>query len=842
MHDKSIIDVITFLQANTEGLTDSEVQKRLKKYGLNKVEIQEEGLFKIFIRQFTSPLIIILMLASMIALYFGELKDFVFIMVVVAINGGIGFYEEFKAKGKLKELLNLTVPKVDVVRDGKVVEIPADYITVGDVVIVKEGDVIPADMRLIESNNTLVDESILTGESIPVEKFADVVLPSDTPVYERRNIAFAGTAVNRGIAKGVVYAVGLNTEMGKIYSKLKVKDRQTPLTRTIKKFSKNLLLTITVLLSVIFTFGLVQGRNFQEMLMLIIAQLVSSVPEGLPIVITIILVVGAMTLYKRKVLIRQLPAVEALGSATFICTDKTGTITENKLTVNQVYSLEPQLNHLVFALANDSDIEKGDPLEIAMLKWLEDNGYNYIGLRQENPRIWLFPFDTKLKLMASINKVKGKDYLFIKGAFESLEKLSENSGDLEKLKQEHDEMAESGLRVLAFGYTEINAIPEDILTVKIKLTGLIGFLDPPKQTAIEAVKAAKEAGINIMMITGDNLKTAKKVAQMVGIYEEGKLAIEGKDLSNYTDEQLKNILKTVSVVARSTPEDKYRIVKVLQQSGEEVVMMGDGVNDMPAVKSADLGIAMNEGAQATKSVAKMVLLERDLSVIVDAIKIGRRISHNIRKVILYLVSTSMGEIILLFFAFMLALPQPLYATQILWINLITDGIQDKPLVLTKEEKWIFQLKPQVFSRWFLDKFQLYKIFTFSVFMATVNIFLFKHLLDKGYQLEIAITITFTSVVFSQWAHGIQAVREYPFFYNPIENFRLNPYIFLILIFAGVPVQIFGIYFLSDFIHSKPINLEDWAYPLIVFSLCFLFLELRKWLEFKIVKRIYSQNS
>lgn len=839
MHHKQIDEVLQILNTNLEGLSTSQAHKRLKKYGLNRIEIEEESLIELIVRQFTSPLIIILVVASLLALYFGEIKDFFFIIAVVFINAIIGFYEEFKSKGKLKELLNLTIPKVEVIRDGKITEIPADQITIGDIVILREGDVAAADMRLIETNNLLIDESILTGESIPVEKYADIILPEDTPIYERKNIAFAGTAVNRGIAKGVVFAVGLSTEMGKIYSKLKVKERETPLTRSITIFSKRLLVTIFVLLSFIFIMGLIQGRDIKGMLMLILAQLVSAVPAGLPIVITIGLVVGAVTLYRRKVLIRQLPAVEALGSATFICTDKTGTITENRLTVEEIYSLEPDVNHLVFALANDSDIEKGDPLEIAMLKWLENNGYDYIKIRQENPRVWLFPFDTKLKLMASINKLKDKDYLFIKGAFESLEKLAENTEHLDKLKQIHDQMAEAGLRVLAFGYKEVSSIPEDILTVKIKLIGLIGFLDPPKQTAAEAVKAAKQAGINIMMITGDNLKTAKKVAQMVGIHEEGKLAIEGKELSKYTDEELKSILKTVSVVARSTPEDKYRIVKVLQQAGEEVVMMGDGVNDMPAVKSADLGIAMNEGAQATKSVAKMVLLERDLSVIVDAIKIGRRISHNIRKVILYLVSTSMGEIILLFLAFMLALPQPLYATQILWINLITDGIQDKPLVLTKEERWIFSLKPQVFSRWFLDKFQLYKIFSFSVFMATINIFLFKYLLDNGYSLDTAVTITFTSVVFSQWAHGIQAVREYPFFYNPAENFRLNPYIFLILIFIGLPVQIFGIYFLSDFIHSKPINFEDWIYPVISFSLCFLFLEIRKWLEFKMIKRLYT---
>lgn len=837
MHDKTVEEVLSLLKTSLDGISEDIAKKNIKIYGPNKLEIEEESLLKLITRQFTSPLIVILIVASFVALYFGEVKDFIFIFLVILINGGIGFYEEFKAKSKLKELLNLTVPKVEVVRSGKVVEISADQLTVGDIVILREGDIIPADIRLIESNNLLVDESILTGESLPVEKFSDMVFPTDTPIFERKNIGFAATAVNRGIAKGVVYAVGLNTEMGKIYSKTGLKDRKTPLSRAINTFSKRLLTIIAILLLAIFLLGVIQGRSIEKLLLLVIAQLVSAVPEGLPIAITIALVVGAVILHKRKVLIRQLPAVEALGSATFICTDKTGTITENKLTVNTVYSLKPQINHLVFALANDSDVERGDPLEIAMLKWLEEQKVDYISIRENNPRVWLYPFDTRLKLMASINKVNDEDFLFIKGAFESLEKLAINSEDIENLKNIHYKMAKSGLRVLAFGYTQIDRIPEDITSLKINLIGLIGFLDPPKQTAIQAVESAKKAGIKVIMITGDNLETSKTVAQMVKIYEEGKVVIEGKDLSKYTDEQLKDILKSASVIARATPEDKYRVVKILQKSGEEVVMIGDGVNDMPAVKLADLGIAMNDGSQATKSVAKMILIERDLSVIVDAIKIGRRISHNLRKVILYLVSTSMGEIILLFFAFLLALPQPLYATQILWINLITDSIQDKSLVLTREEKWIFSLKPQVFSKWFLDKFQLYRIFSFSLFFATVNIILFGYLITNNYPLDVATTIVFNSVVFSQWAHGIQAIREYPFFYNILENFKLNPYIFLLLIFLGIPIQFFGVYVLSDFIHCKPISVKDWIYPIAVFFLCFMFIEIRKWIEYRFLYRI-----
>ncbi|WP_297888233.1 cation-transporting P-type ATPase [Sulfurihydrogenibium sp.] len=839
MHNKGVEEVLKEVDSSLKGLTSEEAQKRLKVYGKNKIELEEENVLKIFLRQFTSPLIVILILASVIALYIGEAKDFFFIIGIVLINGMIGFYQEYKAKVKIKELLQLSVPTVKVIRDGKIVEISSEDITIGDIVIVKEGDLIPADIRFIETNNVLVDESILTGESIPVEKFAEKVLPEDTPIYERVNIGFGGTYVVKGIGKGVVFAVGLNTEVGRIYSKIKIKERETPLTRTIRSFSKKLLVVIISILLLIFIVGLMQGRDIEKLVMLIIAQLVSAVPEGLPIVITIALVIGAITLYKRKVLIRQLPAVEALGSATFICTDKTGTITENKLTVEKIYSLEDSINHLVFALCNDSDIERGDPIEVAMLRWLENQGYDYINLREKYPRLWLYPFDTKLKLMASIHKVKDEDILFIKGAFESLEKLTENVEDLDSLRKVHDEMAESGLRVLAFGYSKVHGPIQDITKVKIKLIGLIGFLDPPKETAVQAVNAAKKAGINIIMITGDNLKTAKTVAKMVGIHDEGKIALEGKDLEKYDDESLKSLLYKVSVIARATPEDKFRVVRILQSAGEEVVMMGDGVNDMPAVKAADLGIAMNEGSQATKSVAKMVLMERDLSVIVEAIKIGRTISHNLRKVILYLVSTSMGEIVLLFFAFMLALPQPIYATQILWVNLITDGIQDKTLVLSKEEKWIFYLKPKTFSEWFLDKIQLFRVFSFAFFMALLNLAVFLYLLKSDYPLEKAITIVFTGVVFSQWAHGFQIVREQPFFYKPLDNFKNNPYIFLAVIFIGIPLQLSAIYIFPDVLHCTSIELSDWIYPVITFVGIFGFLEIRKWIEFFIFKKLYN---
>lgn len=834
MHHLRNEEVLKLLQTSENGLSVEEAKNRQKIYGLNLIEIEEESNLKIFINQFKNPLILILIIASIIALIFKEYKDFFFIILIVFINGLIGFFQEVKAKSKINQLLKLSKPYAKVLRDGRVYEIPAEEVTIGDIIILEEGDIIPADAKLIESVNLMVDESTLTGESIPVSKFHDKVLPEDTPVYERENTVFASTFVTKGFGKAVVYAIGLNTEIGKIYTKLESRKIETPLIRAINNFSKRLIIILTVLIGSLFILGLIQGREFKDILLLVLAQLVSAVPEGLPVVITIALVIGSLILYKKKTLVRYLPAVEALGSTTFICTDKTGTITENRLKVQKVYSLEENITHLIFSLCNDAEINKGDPLDMALIKYLESLNIDFIKIRNEYKREWFYPFDTKLKLMASINNINGENYLFVKGAFEVLENLASNYEDLDSLRKIHDEMAENGLRVIAFGYREIEYIPTDILQEKIKLIGLVGFLDPPKESAKFAVEQAKESGIKIIMITGDNLKTAKAIAKMVGIYEKGKFVFEGKDLEKYSDKELYNLLKNTSVVARALPEDKYRIVKVLQNNSESVAVIGDGVNDIPAIKSANLGIAMNEGAPATKSIAKMILLERNLSVIVDAIYIGRRISHNIRKVIELLMATNIGEITFLTLFILFNLPQPLFPTQILWINLVTDGILDKPLIFSKEEIWIKKLKPSTFVNWFLDKTQLFRIISFSLFMGIVNLVIFKKVLETD-SYEKAVTIVFLNMIVAQWAYAIQITKETPFFKNITESFKINPYIYLTLFFIGIPLHILAYFLFPEAIHMTEISFADFQYFILVFVLSFIFIEIRKWLEFIFLK-------
>ncbi len=581
----------------------------------------------------------------------------------------------------------------------------------------------------------------------------------------------------------------------------------------------------------IFCIGLLQGRNIENIFLLILAQLVSAIPEGLPIAITIALVIGSFILFKKKTLVRYLPAVESLGSTTFICTDKTGTLTENKLTVEKVFTDDDNITNLLFTLCNDSSLEHGDPLDITLLKYLKNKEINISEIRSKYAQKWLLPFDTKIKLMASINDIDGQNYLFVKGAFETLSNLAENKKDLEKYGKIHDQMTEQGLRVIAFGYRETDEIPVNILNEKIKLIGLVGFVDPPKKDAEKAIKKALQSGVNIIMITGDSLKTALKIASDVGIHTEGKLFFEGKDLNKYTDEQLYEILKKTSVIARAIPDDKYRIVNILQTNGETVAVMGDGVNDIPAIKSANLGIAVDTASEATKSVSRIILKERNISVIIDAIYIGRQISHNIRKVIGFLLSTNIGEIFFLGTAMILNFPQPLFPTQILWINLVTDGITDKTLVLTKEETWTRSLKPKVFNTWFLDKSQLIKIISFAIFVATVNLLIFNYL-SKSTNYEQVVTVIFFCMVVEQWAFAIQSIREKPFFSNFIENFQLNPYIYLAILFIGIPLQIIAYLFFPEVLYMTQTNTHLLIfYPTLVFISAFIFLEvLKMWIK------------
>ncbi len=826
-HTLSIEETFKLLNSSPKGLNSQEAEKRLKKFGLNELEEKKESKFLIFIRQFNNPLVYILIAASIITFFMGDYLDTGIIAGIIFINGFLGFLQELKAQASLEALKKLTQTKTTVLRDGKEIEIPVSQVVPGDIVILGEGDVVPADIRLIETAGLLVDEAILTGESIPVEKDASVVLPEDTPVYKRVNILFKGTLIVRGKGKGIVYATGKNTEIGKIVEKVKEKSPETPLQRSLKTFSKKWIFLLIGVLSVIFVIGILQGRDFYTLFLLLVSELVSSVPEGLPLVVTFILVIGALRLAKKKTLVKYLPSVETLGSATFIVSDKTGTITEGKLQVKDYFTLDKEKLLLTAALCNDAFDTKGDPLEVALLKWLENQGFNWRKAREKYKRIWEHPFDTKLRLMATINEIDGKKFLFIKGAFESLINFAIN--DVSQLQKVHDEMAENGLRVIAVGYSEIDKIPDDITKIKIKLIGLIGFLDPPKENVKEAVKIARKAGIRVIMVTGDNIKTATAIAKMVDIYQKGDFSLLGEDLKKYSDKELYNVLKRTSVVARATPEDKYRIVKVLQSNKEIVAVTGDGVNDVPALKVADLGIAMGSGSEAAKEVAKMIITDNNLSVIVDAIRYGRNIALNLRKTIYYLMSCSLGEIGLISSAFLLNFPLPLHPIQILWINVVTEGVQDKTFAFNKEDKDVMNEKPKPPEKTFFDKKQILDIIFAGLLMAILTLSVFLYFLNTT-QLQHAIAMAFTSLIVIQWFNGFQSIITQPFFKNIFVSLTVNPYMY-VGVGIGVVLQLLATYIFPDWLHTVPLTLSDWMVILGVALAFFIIIEIKKWTEF-----------
>jgi len=823
---------LKILETDKKGLSRKEAELRLKKYGPNAIQERKESLLTIFIRQFNNPLVYILLVAIGITAYMGDKIDAVIIGIIVLVNSLLGFFQEVKARASVESLKKMTETKAHVIRDGKETVIPVSEVVPGDIVIVSEGDVVPADIRLLDASGLLVDESILTGESVPVEKKADVILPEDTPLYKRSNILFKGTIVVRGKGKGVVFATGRNTEIGKIAEKIKEKSPESPLNRALKTFSLKWMFILFIILGFILFLGILQGRDLYKVFLLIISELVSAVPEGLPLVVTFVLVMGALALARKKTLVKYLPAVETLGSATYIVSDKTGTITEGKLRVEEYTATDKDVLYMAAALCNDADEQKGDPLEIALLSWLSESGFDWKKARKAYKRVWEHPFDTHLRLMATVNRVDNGDYLFVKGAFETLSKMAVN--DVTQFEKWHDEMAQKGLRVLAFGFSKISKIPEDIKNEKIEIIGLVGFLDPPKKGVKEAVETARKAGIRVVMVTGDNLKTAVAVAKMVSIYKENDVAITGSKLSEYSDEELYNLLKMTSVVARAAPEDKFRIVRVLQRHHEIVAVTGDGVNDVPALKVADLGIAMGSGTEAAKDVAKMIITDNNLSIIVDAVKQGRTIAQNIRKVIYYLLSCSFGEIILLTSAFLFKLPLPLYPIQILWINLVTEGVQDKTFAFGKEEKNLMEEKPKKPEKTFFDRRQLLDISFAAAVMGLLNFGLFMYLLGiMSY--EKAVTITFSSLIANQWFNGFQAIKDEPFFKDISKSFTVNPYMYL---GAGIGfiLQLGAVYIFPQWIHTVPLDLKDWIYVLGTSITVFLMIEIKKWILYGIKKK------
>ncbi len=817
-HDLDIKRVLKEFKTDSNGLSEGEVKERLIKHGPNKLDEDKINYLGIFISQFKSPVIYIMIIAAILSYFIGDAEDFWIIIAIIIVNSIIGFWQEVKAETSAEALRKLTETRSTVIRNGKKIVIPSSDLVPGDIITLSEGDSVAADIRLIETKNLLIDESTLTGESVAVDKDASLVLSKEALPHELKNMALSGTIVVKGIAKGVVVKTGKTTYLATIAEKAVLKSPQSPLTRALDSFMKKYVIFIFAALFFIGVIDYVNGSTTKNIVYTLVALLVSAIPEGLPIVLTLVLAIGSRSLSKKKILVRHLPAVETLGNATVIVSDKTGTITEGKLAVKETYAADEKELKKIAALCNESENGKGDPIDVALANWL---GRDYNKIKKENPQTDSFSFDTTLRLMGSTNMSGKKAISYVKGAYDDISIRTKNN--TKELKERHDQMAKKGLRVLAFGICENN----DFVHSKITIVGLIGFVDPAKHGVKEAVSVAHDAGLRVMMITGDNVLTAKTIAEEVGIWKEGDAILQGNDIEKMSDNELKLALPKITVFARALPEHKYRIVKLLQECNEIVAVTGDGVNDVPALKAADLGIAMGGGTEAAKSAAKMIILDNNLKIIIEAIKKGRIIADNIKKVIYYLLTSCLSQIFLISSSLMMGLPIPLYPIHILWINLVADGVQDKTFPFIKEEGNVMDRKPRKIENLFFDKTQLLKILTSSAIITLVNLILLIYMI-KRYDISIVVTTVFTSMVFCQWINGIHAQKERePFFKNLKSSFTINKYIWL-GVFIGLILQFFAVYVMNSWFNTVPLGIEHLAFCLISSLSAFLLIEIVKW--------------
>lgn len=712
-----------------KGLSSAQVKERREKYGENKLrEKKKKSNLTRFLEQFKDVMIIILLVAAaisfVVACVEGETKEFfepVLILIIVVVNAVMGVMQESKAEKALDALKNMSAPHAKVIRDGKEQIIDASELVPGDVILLEAGDFVPADARLVRSVSLKSEESALTGESVPSEKDANAEVKEGAPVGDRTNAVFSGCTITYGTAVAVVTATGMNTEMGKIANLLSGEtETQTPLQNKLAKLGKWLGLVALAACAVVFVVGLVDGMPPLEIFMTAVSLAVSAIPEGLPAIVTIVLSIGVQRMVKKNAIIRRLPAVETLGSASVICSDKTGTLTQNRMTLAEAFVCDETATEKItadnseavkkllayatlccdgsVAFDNGKEIHIGDPTETAIVLAAHKNGLPKDDLNKKYPRMAGIPFDSDRKLMSTVNIIDGKPTVIVKGAFDVLATRCV-AGDTESARVKCDEMSAKALRVLAVAYKTIDEIPENPVpeTLENGLTfmGLVGMIDPPRPEAKAAVETCRLAGIKPVMITGDHIVTASAIAKELGILLDGDKAITGAQLDAMTEAELDAEVENISVYARVSPENKIRIVKAWQRKGKVVSMTGDGVNDAPALKAADIGCAMGiTGTDVAKGAADMTLTDDNFATIVDAVKEGRGIYANVRKVVGFLLGTNIGEIVAVFFAMLLWRVSPLLSMQLLWINLVTDGLPAVALGMEPVEPDVMTRKPK----------------------------------------------------------------------------------------------------------------------------------------------------
>ena len=874
-HTLSIGDTLRKLGSNiSTGLNSKEVEKRFNTYGKNKLnEKKKENIFIRFLKQFNDFMIIILIIASIISAVVSNMQgsndyfDSIIIIAIVVFNAIMGLIQESKAEKSLEALQKMSAPTCKVKRNGKIEIVKGEDVVPGDIILLEAGNYVPADCRLISSYNLKIEESTLTGENAPVEKTSDIILKEKVPVGDMLNMAFATTVVVNGHGEAVVTETGMNTKVGKIAKMIITNESpETPLQKKLGQVGKSLGISCLIICVLIFIIGLIKKIEPIEMFMTSVGLAVAAIPEGLPAIVTIMLSIGVTKMARKNSIIRKLPAVETLGSSSVICSDKTGTLTQNKMQVTKICDItgekiDSQTRNFILEIASmctDVDINNkkettGEPTEVAIVNAALNYGINKNELYLNMNRINDIPFDSNRKMMTTIHRIGNKYRIITKGAPDVILKRCNkyynngnvsilNTSVINSIENLNTNMANNALRVLAVAYLDVENLPSKIESNTIEqnliFVGLMGMIDPPREGVKEAVETCRRAGIKTVMITGDHLATAKAIAKDLGILRNNNLAITGEELDKIPQIILERDIMKYSVFARVSPEHKVRIVKAFRSTGAVVAMTGDGVNDAPALKNADIGIAMGlNGTDVAKNAADMVLTDDNFVTIVEAVKQGRNIFENIRKAIHFLIATNIGEIVTIFLGLLLGLKSPLLAIQLLWVNLVTDSLPAIALGLEPPEKDIMNKKPRDSRKSIFADGLWGKIFAEGTMLGVLTLLAFS-IGNNLYNIEVGRTMAFVSLGILELVHSFNVKSEASIFKVGLFENKYLIGAFLL----GVLLQVLVVIIppVANIFKLVPLNGIQWLYTFGISILPLIIIEVQKKLnEVRFGKVVYE---
>lgn len=841
-HTKKINDVLKKLNSNfSNGLSNNHASNLLSINGKNSItKKSKKNIFKMIFDQINNILIYILIFAGLLSFFLGDPKEAIIIFLVIILNTSIGIIQESKAEKSLDALKNLSSPKATVKRNNKIIEINSENLVVGDIVILEAGKIIPADLRLIESFDLKIDESTLTGESIPIDKNSDKIYDDvNLPLGDRKNMAFMSTLVIYGRGVGVVVETGMKTEIGKIASLLDDNiNEMTPLQKKLNTLGKNLGIVTIIISIIIMIMGLLQGNNLLKIFLVSISLAVAAIPEGLPTIVTIVLSIGVQKMIKKNAIVRKLSSVETLGSVNIICSDKTGTLTMNKMTVVKFFSnnnlsnacdfnINNKTNELMFkniSLCNDATYSKnsetGDPTEIALLKFASIQNQ-----KTDYKRLMEIPFDSDRKLMTTVNNINDKFYSFTKGAIDNLlnlcTKISINNEILdltEEMKKQilnaSEEMANDALRVLSFAYKEMVHLKKEECENNLIFLGMVGMIDPPREEVKISIDKCKKSGIRTIMITGDHKNTAFTIAKDLKIAENISQVMLGNEIDKLSENDFINKIKNINVFARVSPEHKVKIIRALKSSKNIVAMTGDGVNDAPSLKGADVGISMGiTGTDVAKNASDIILVDDNFSTIVTSIEEGRNIYNNIKKSILFLLTCNLGEIFTIFLSMVFMLPVPLNPSHLLWINLITDSLPALSLGLDTHDKDVMNQKPKKINEKIISKSDILKLSLGGFLIGSISLISFL----IGYKKDGLLygqTMSFIVLSFSQLFLSL-SIRSKDKLILKIGLFSNMKLIFSIIIGMLIQVMLISVPVFNKFFNIKNLSSKDWIISILI---------------------------